>query len=65
MLAALPANHLAYDGGWRIHRSLATADQDGARLHLRFLARRVFLVLGTRGPRRRLGLPSTAGRGAS
>jgi cytochrome c biogenesis protein CcdA/thiol-disulfide isomerase/thioredoxin len=56
MLAALPTNHLAYDGGWRIHRSLATADQDGARLHLRFLARRVFLVLGTRGPRRRLGV---------
>jgi cytochrome c biogenesis protein CcdA/thiol-disulfide isomerase/thioredoxin len=52
--AALPPNHLAYEGIWRIHGSFATADRSGARLHLRFIARRVFLVLGTRGPRRRL-----------
>jgi len=49
---ALPRDHLAYAGPWRIGRSSATAAGDGARLHLRFYARRVFLVLGSRaGPR--------------
>jgi cytochrome c biogenesis protein CcdA/thiol-disulfide isomerase/thioredoxin len=54
MPAALPAHHLAYEGRWHIRQSYATADQTGARLHLRFLARRVFLVLGARGGERRL-----------
>jgi cytochrome c biogenesis protein CcdA/thiol-disulfide isomerase/thioredoxin len=44
---ALPQHHLAYAGRWRIGSSSATAAQDGARLHLRFFARRVFLVLGS------------------
>ena len=52
--AALPPHHLAYEGRWRIDRSFAAADEDGARLHLRFLGRRVFLVLGTRGAQRRV-----------
>ena len=51
---ALPPHHLALEGRWRIHRSYATSDRDDARLHLRFLAQRVFLVLGTRGPRRQV-----------
>jgi cytochrome c biogenesis protein CcdA/thiol-disulfide isomerase/thioredoxin len=49
---ALPPHHLAYEGPWRIKPSAAAAAGDGARLHLRFFARRVFLVLGSRdGPR--------------
>jgi cytochrome c biogenesis protein CcdA/thiol-disulfide isomerase/thioredoxin len=52
--AALPPHHLAYEGGWRIEPSYATAALDGARLHLRFVAQRVFLVLGTRGRERRV-----------
>jgi cytochrome c biogenesis protein CcdA/thiol-disulfide isomerase/thioredoxin len=48
-LSVLPLNHLAYSGRWRIAPSHATAAAAGARLHLRFAARRVFLVLGTRG----------------
>jgi cytochrome c biogenesis protein CcdA/thiol-disulfide isomerase/thioredoxin len=43
---ALPPHHLAYEGPWRIDPSHATAAGDGARLHLRFYASRVFLVLG-------------------
>jgi hypothetical protein len=45
----LRLNHLAYAGRWRIAPSHATAAAAGAKLHLRFAARRVFLVLGTRG----------------
>jgi cytochrome c biogenesis protein CcdA/thiol-disulfide isomerase/thioredoxin len=52
--AAVPLHHLAFQGRWRIHSSFATADRDGARLHLRFLAKRVFLVLGARGRERRI-----------
>jgi thiol-disulfide isomerase/thioredoxin len=48
-LSVLPLNHLAYAGRWRIAPSHATAAAAGAKLHLRFAARRVFLVLGTRG----------------
>jgi cytochrome c biogenesis protein CcdA/thiol-disulfide isomerase/thioredoxin len=48
-VSALPSGHLAYEGRWRIAPSHATADGRGARLHLRFGARKVFLVLGTRG----------------
>jgi cytochrome c biogenesis protein CcdA/thiol-disulfide isomerase/thioredoxin len=51
-VAELPPHHLAYEGRWLISRSSATADEDGARLYLHFRARRVFLVLGTRGARR-------------
>jgi cytochrome c biogenesis protein CcdA/thiol-disulfide isomerase/thioredoxin len=53
-VAQLPPHHLAYEGPWRIAPSKATAAANGARLHLRFLARRVFLVLGTRGAARRV-----------
>ena len=52
--ASLPPHHLAYEGAWRIGNSSATADRGGARLHLRFFARRVFLVLGTRDRERRV-----------
>jgi cytochrome c biogenesis protein CcdA/thiol-disulfide isomerase/thioredoxin len=44
----LPPHHLAYEGPWRIAPSHATASGAGARLYLRFSARRVFLVLGAR-----------------
>ena len=47
--ATLPPHHLAYEGDWRIDASHATAAGRDARLHLRFFARRVFLVLGARG----------------
>jgi thiol-disulfide isomerase/thioredoxin len=48
-VAALPPSHLAYRGAWRIDPSHATAAGPGARLYLRFSAKRVFLVLGARG----------------
>jgi cytochrome c biogenesis protein CcdA/thiol-disulfide isomerase/thioredoxin len=44
-VTALPPHHLAYAGRWRIDPSHATA-VGRARLHLRFYASRVFLVLG-------------------
>jgi cytochrome c biogenesis protein CcdA/thiol-disulfide isomerase/thioredoxin len=47
--AALPLHHLAYEGPWRIEASHATAAGRGARLHLHFSARKVFLVLGAGG----------------
>jgi cytochrome c biogenesis protein CcdA/thiol-disulfide isomerase/thioredoxin len=53
---ALPPHNLAYDGLWRVRRASAVAAGDGARLHLRFYARRVFLVLGPRGGRRTVAL---------
>jgi cytochrome c biogenesis protein CcdA/thiol-disulfide isomerase/thioredoxin len=43
---AIPPHHLALEGPWRIDGSPAVAAGRGARLHLRFAARRVFLVLG-------------------
>ena len=46
--AGLPPSHLAYEGPWRIDASHATAAGPGARVYLRFAARRVFLVLGAR-----------------
>jgi cytochrome c biogenesis protein CcdA/thiol-disulfide isomerase/thioredoxin len=55
-LSVLPLSHLAYEGPWRIVPSHATAAGAGARLHLRFAARRVFLVLGTRGGPRSVGV---------
>ncbi len=48
----LPRDHLAYGGRWRIARDSATAVRRG-RLQLAFGARRVFLVLGSRGGRAR------------
>jgi hypothetical protein len=47
----LPPDHLAYSGRWRITPEAATAVAD-AGLSLNFGARRVFLVLGSPGPRR-------------
>jgi cytochrome c biogenesis protein CcdA/thiol-disulfide isomerase/thioredoxin len=49
----LPPDHLALAGTWRVSPSSATAVRD-ARLHLDFRAKRVFLVMGSRGrkPRR-------------
>lgn len=50
--AGLPPDGFAFEGAWRIGESSATA-VDGARLHASFGARRVFLVLGSRGRRAR------------
>jgi thiol-disulfide isomerase/thioredoxin len=47
--AALPLDHLALEGRWRIRATHAAAAGDSARLHLRFAAKRVFLVLGSPG----------------
>jgi cytochrome c biogenesis protein CcdA/thiol-disulfide isomerase/thioredoxin len=44
----LAADSLAYEGAWRIASDSARAVRD-ARLHVAFGARRVFLVLGSRG----------------
>jgi cytochrome c biogenesis protein CcdA/thiol-disulfide isomerase/thioredoxin len=51
----LPPDHLAYAGSWRIGVHGATAVAD-ASLRLDFGARRVFLVLGSPGKPRRLGV---------
>ena len=53
-IAAIPAHHLGFDGRWRVEDSRAVAAGDGARLHLRFTAARVFLVLGSNGETRRV-----------
>jgi hypothetical protein len=50
--SGLPPDSLAYEGTWRIAPEDATAVR-GARLDLGFGARRVFLVLGSRGGRPR------------
>ncbi len=51
--AGLPLHHLGLAGRWRIDADHAAAAGSDARLHLRFAARRVFLVLGsTAGPRK-------------
>jgi Thioredoxin like C-terminal domain len=49
----LPPDHLAYGGTWRLGLHGATAVDD-ATLELDFGARRVFLVMGSRGRPRRL-----------
>jgi Thioredoxin like C-terminal domain len=49
----LPPDHLAYAGSWRIGQHGGTAVA-GAALKLNFGARRVFLVLGSRGRARPL-----------
>jgi thiol-disulfide isomerase/thioredoxin len=46
--AQLPPDHLGYGGRWRVGEEAATAVRD-ARLELEFGARRVYLVLGSRG----------------
>jgi cytochrome c biogenesis protein CcdA/thiol-disulfide isomerase/thioredoxin len=51
----LPRDGLAYAGRWRIDPEDATALSD-ARLDLNFGARRVFLVMGTAGEARRVGV---------
>jgi thiol-disulfide isomerase/thioredoxin len=50
--AELPVHHAALDGRWRIERERSVAAGTGARLYLRFAARKVFLVLGARGDAR-------------
>jgi cytochrome c biogenesis protein CcdA/thiol-disulfide isomerase/thioredoxin len=45
---SLPLNHLAFGGGWAIGGEAATSRLH-ATLRLKFAARRVFLVLGSRG----------------
>jgi cytochrome c biogenesis protein CcdA/thiol-disulfide isomerase/thioredoxin len=50
--AALPVSHAALDGRWRIGPERSVAAGADSRLHLKFVARKVFLVLGSaRGPR--------------
>ena len=49
---ALPPHHLGLDGAWRISAQSAEPVGRAGRLNLRFSARKVFLVLGSRsGPR--------------
>ena len=55
-VAALPPNHLAYEGPWRIAASHATAAGRGASLYLHFAASKVFLVLGAHGRPHRVGV---------
>ena len=55
-VAAIRAHHLGFDGCWRVEDSRSVAAGDGARLHLRFTAARVFLVLGSNGRTRRVGV---------
>jgi hypothetical protein len=67
--ARLEVSHLRYSGRWLLSAEAAAAGP-GARLDLRFRARRVFLVLGSPGRARRARLlldgrplpPSRAGR---
>jgi cytochrome c biogenesis protein CcdA/thiol-disulfide isomerase/thioredoxin len=51
----LDTSQFAFGGGWRVGRESATA-LDEATITLRFQARRVFLVLGSPGRPRRLGV---------
>ncbi|MFY9264219.1 MAG: cytochrome c biogenesis protein DipZ [Solirubrobacterales bacterium] len=48
----LPADHFAYSGSWQVTSENATSASAGSRLEARFNARRVFLVLGSNGPKR-------------
>ena len=52
--ASIPLHHLGFEGRWRVEDSRSVAAGEGARLHLRFSARRVFLVLGSRSGARRV-----------
>ncbi len=51
--AELPPDSFAFEGRWRITPEAAIA-AGGSRLDLHFGARRVYLVLGTEGPERRV-----------
>jgi cytochrome c biogenesis protein CcdA/thiol-disulfide isomerase/thioredoxin len=53
---ALPLHHLGLEGEWRIEPDRAVATGDRSRVHLRFAAQRVFLVLGSSGPPREVGV---------
>ena len=53
---ALPLHHLGLEGEWRIEPDRAVATDKGARVHLRFAAQKVFLVLGSSGPPREVGV---------
>jgi hypothetical protein len=44
---ALPLHHAALEGRWRVQPERSVAAGADARLHLRFVARKVFLVLGS------------------
>jgi cytochrome c biogenesis protein CcdA/thiol-disulfide isomerase/thioredoxin len=54
--AGLPPHHLALEGRWRIEGSRAVAAGRNARLHVRFAAKRVFLVLGAAAGSRQVGV---------
>jgi thiol-disulfide isomerase/thioredoxin len=54
VVAALPSHHLGLEGRWRIEGSRAVAAGRNAQMHLRFAAKRVFLVLGSPGGARRV-----------
>jgi cytochrome c biogenesis protein CcdA/thiol-disulfide isomerase/thioredoxin len=62
--ADLPLHHAGLDGRWRIEPERSIAAGAGSRLHLRFAARKVFLVLGSeRGTRAvRVGVDGRAHR---
>jgi hypothetical protein len=47
-------HYVGFEGRWHIARSHAVSAGRGARLLLRFTARRVFLVLGSSGGARRV-----------
>jgi cytochrome c biogenesis protein CcdA/thiol-disulfide isomerase/thioredoxin len=51
---SVPPHHLGIEGRWRIEGSRAVAAGRDARLHLRFAAKRVFLVLGSPAGSRQL-----------
>jgi thiol-disulfide isomerase/thioredoxin len=46
-VSAIPLHHLALEGRWRVRADRAISAGVGARVHLCFAARRVFLVLGS------------------
>ena len=50
----MPMHYVGFEGRWHIARSRAVAAGRGARLLLRFDARRVYLVLGSSGGSRRI-----------
>lgn len=61
---AIPLHHLGLEGRWRIAGDRAVAAGAGARVHLRFAAQRVFLVLGSPRGGGRVGVRVDGGRRA-
>jgi cytochrome c biogenesis protein CcdA/thiol-disulfide isomerase/thioredoxin len=53
---AIPLHHLGLEGPWRVEPARAVAAGRGARVHMRFAAQRVFLVLGSPRGVRRVGV---------